>query len=356
MLRRLYLQLLWAHPEQFRQYFGDEMLEAFDMARGRSEQLELVLDAAVSFSRQWVLRTDFHEPWQPATANGPAYEPVTFHQIEPYKPNRVALAQGGLAAVLLLFGVVGAINYGGGKIRDFVIGMRRPGFGLIKVNRTAFEGQPLIAAEMARDLEDPLRPFARSYFKIVHVLPALDADGDLTISAAEMEAAPAALRTLDLNRDGKLSAAECGFLAPGDFSGSASQLNPYRREFMRRNPLVAALDTDGDGVISESEIANSAAALRSLDLESTGSLTPYDLLPHPGVSLAAALIARFDTTDSGVISIQGLPTDDPDLESVRAILTAADRNHDGVVTRGELVIEMASRGAVSMPPPPPSFR
>jgi hypothetical protein len=348
--------MLWAHPEQFRQRFGDEMLEAFDMARGRSEQLELLLDAAASFTRQWVLRTDFHEPWQPATADGPVYEPVKLRQIEPYKPNRVALAEGGLAAVLLLFGVVGAINHGGGKIRSFVIGMRRPGFGLIKVNRAAFEGQPLIAADVARDLEDPLRPFARSYFKIVHVLPALDADGDLTISPDEMSGAPAALRKLDRNRDGRLSAEECGFLMPGDFSGTDKQLAPYRREFMRENPILAALDTDGDGVLSATEIANSAAALRSLDFENTGRLTPYDLLPHPGVSVAAALIARFDTNDSGVIAIQGLPKDDPDLESVRAILMSADRNRDGMVTRGELVIEMAGRSGTAMPPPPPTFR
>jgi Ca2+-binding EF-hand superfamily protein len=332
MLRELYLQLLRAHPATFRRRFGDEMLEAFDLTRGRQEHLDLLLDATVSLARQWVLRTDFHKPWQPAAAPvAAAYEPITFQQIEPYKPRGAALAQGGLVAVLLLFGVVDAINHGGNKLRTLAIGMHRPGFGLIKINRADFEGQPLVAAEAARDLEDPLRPFLRSYARIVHALAVLDADGDLTISAAEIANAPAALRTLDLNHDGRLSAQECGFEAPRYF------------------PLRAALDTNHDGVISAAEIANASASLKSLDIDNDGNLSPYELLPHPAVSEAAALITRFDLSDSGVISIQGLPKEDPDLEVVRQILMAADRNRDGVVTRGELTIELARRSAVAEP-------
>jgi Ca2+-binding EF-hand superfamily protein len=221
--------------------------------------------------------------------------------------------------------------------------MRRPGFGLIKVDRSDLEGKPLIAAEAARDEDDPMRPFARSYFRIVHVLDALDGDADLVISAAEIGNAPAALRKLDLNRDGKLSAQECGFLPPGDFAGPAKLLAGYRREFMRENPVLAALDTDRDGEISASEIANSAAALKSLDIDNNGSLSPYELLPHPAVSEAAGIIGRFDTSDSGVIAVQSLPKDDLDVEANKRLLIAADRNHDGVVTRGELVVELAIR-------------
>jgi Ca2+-binding EF-hand superfamily protein len=39
-----------------------------------------------------------------------------------------------------------------------------------------------------------------------------------------------------------------------------------------------------------------------------------------------------------------LPKDDPDVESIKRLLVAADRNHDGVVTRGELIVELASIG------------
>jgi Ca2+-binding EF-hand superfamily protein len=341
-MRWLYLQLLLAHPAEFRRRFGDEMLEAFELSAGLRARLWLLLDGMLSVSRQWVLRSEFHQPLQSAKAAGPGYQLITFQQIEPYKPRGIALTQGGLVAILLLFGVVNAINHGGGKVRNLMIGMRRPGFGFLKLDRAAFEGKPLVAAEAARDQEDPLRPFARSYFRIVRVLQAIDADGDLTISAAEMIDAPAALRKLDLNHDGKLSAEECGFLSPGGFDGNASLLAVYRRDFMSENPVLAALDTDRDGEISAAEIANSAVALKSLDLDNSGTLTPYEVLPNPAVSQAAGIIGRFDTNDSGVIALQGLPKEDPDLEAMKAILIAADRNRDGLVTRGELVVELAS--------------
>jgi Ca2+-binding EF-hand superfamily protein len=343
MLRWLYIRLLWAHPAPFRSRFGEEMLEAFDYSGNLRERLRLLLDAILSIWRQWVLRPEFRKSWQPAGAAAPDYDLLKFEQIEPYKPSRIALTQGGLAAILLLIGIVNAINHGGGKLGTLAIGMRRPGFGLIKVDRAAFEGKPLIASDAAKDQDDPMRPFARSYFRIVHVLAALDADGDLTISIDEIANAPAALRSLDRNHDGKLSAEECGFLPPGDFAGPRTLLPRYRRAFMRGNPVLAALDSDGDGEISAAEIANSPAALETLDIDRNGSLSPYEVLPHPAVSEAAGLIGRFDTNDAGVVALQGLPKDDPDLDFIKRILISADRNHDGVVTRGELVVELATR-------------
>jgi len=342
MLRWLYIRLLFAHPAVFRRRFGDEMLEAFDLSAGFRENLRLLADGLLSLGRQWVLRSEFHQPWQPAGAS-PAYELITFQQIEPYKPRGIALTQGGLVAILLLIGVVDAINHGGGHPRSLRIGMQRPGLGLIKINRSDLEGQPAVAVEAAKDQDDPMRPFARSYARILHVLAALDADGDLTISAAEIANAPAALRTLDRNHDGKLSAEECGFLPPGDFIGPPRLLAPHRGAFMRDNPVLAALDTDRNGEISAAAIANSAAALLALDLDHNGSLSAYEVLPHPAASHAAGIIGRFDINDVGVISIESLPKDDPDIDFIKRLLVAADRNRDGVVTRGELVVELASR-------------
>jgi hypothetical protein len=338
MVRWLYIRLLWAHPAEFRRRFGDEMLEAFDLSAGFRETVRLLADGLLSLSRQWILRSEFRQP-----AATPAYELITFQQIEPYKPRGIALTEGGLAAMLLLIGIVNAINHGGGHARSLPIGMQRFGLGLIKINRSDLEGKPAVAVEAAKDEDDPMRPFARSYFRILHVLAALDADGDLTISAAEIANAPAALRQLDRNHDGKLSAEECGFLPPGDFTGPPRLLAPHRGAFMRDNPVLAALDTDHDGEISAAEIANSPAALMALDLDHDGNLSPYEVLPHPAASHAAGIIGRFDVSDSGVIFIEGLPKDDPDIDSIRRLLIAADRNRDGLVTRGELVIELASR-------------
>jgi Ca2+-binding EF-hand superfamily protein len=356
MLRWLYIQLLWAHPAQFRYRFCDEMLEVFDHSRGLNERLRLLLDGLVSLWRQWVLRPEYRQPWQSVAASGPIYDVLTFQQIEPYKPRGIALAQGGLVALLLLLGMVNAINHGGGKVRTFLIGMHRPGHGLIRVDRASFEAGKLnTTVDNGRDSDDPWRPFARSYFRIIRVLSALDADGNLIISSPEMINAPAALRRLDLNHDGKLSAEECGFLPPGDFDGTVDRVARYRRDFMRDNPVLAALDSDHDGEISAAEIANSPAALQSLDFNQDGSLTPYELIPSQALSRAAAMMTRFDTNDAGVISVQGVSNEDADAASIRRILTAADRNHDGVVTRGELIVELAGR-TVTQPKQVPASR
>src|SRR2546426_9495012 len=50
-------------------------------------------------------------------------------------------------------------------------------------------------------------------------------------------------------------------------------------------PLMQALDANGDGIIDETEIANASAALKKLDKNGDGKLTPDELrppLPPPG--------------------------------------------------------------------------
>jgi len=46
-------------------------------------------------------------------------------------------------------------------------------------------------------------------------------------------------------------------------------------------PIIAALDANKDGVIDESEMANAAAALKTLDKNGDGVLTPDELMPPP---------------------------------------------------------------------------
>ena len=44
-------------------------------------------------------------------------------------------------------------------------------------------------------------------------------------------------------------------------------------------PLMQALDANGDGIIDEAEIANASAALKKLDKNGDGKLTPDELRP-----------------------------------------------------------------------------
>jgi len=165
---------------------------------------------------------------------------------------------------------------------------------------------------------------ARGYIRMNPVLRALDADGDGTISAAEIANAPAALRSIDANNDGVLTEDEVAYVfesKPGIADEMTGLLMSYDRNgdgrltpdempermqglFVRgdknhdgvltaaevrelalhtpppgesregrRDPVVAALDTNSDGVISKEEIANAPAALRSLDRNGDGRLT-----------------------------------------------------------------------------------
>jgi Ca2+-binding EF-hand superfamily protein len=144
-----------------------------------------------------------------------------------------------------------------------------------------WHGVPTTRIKLKHEGDDSLNPFANAYFRIIRLLDILDADRDQIISPWEIITAPAALRRLDTNHDGKLSPEECGF-SLGE--NPKTKLDPQlvqraRLEFMRLNPVLAALDSDHDGEISADEIKNAAAALRTLDQNRDGSLTPDEVLP-----------------------------------------------------------------------------
>jgi Ca2+-binding EF-hand superfamily protein len=52
--------------------------------------------------------------------------------------------------------------------------------------------------------------------------------------------------------------------------------------FIRMDPILAAVDTNGDGVISADEIRNSAAAIRKLDRDGDGRVTRDEAMPARG--------------------------------------------------------------------------
>jgi EF hand len=69
---------------------------------------------------------------------------------------------------------------------------------------------------------------------------------------------------------------------PDGTNGVAGRRGPGRG-MHRVPPIFAALDTNHDGVIDASEIANASAALKTLDKDGTGQLSVRELLgPPPG--------------------------------------------------------------------------
>jgi Ca2+-binding EF-hand superfamily protein len=117
---------------------------------------------------------------------------------------------------------------------------------------------------------------------------------------------------------------------------------------MFRMPLMTALDTDGDGEISTKEIDEAPMHLRTLDANKDGKLTmeelrpagggrgPFGGGPNGGAGGGAGgeemvnRLMEYDTDKDGKLKAEDLP------ERMRAIVTRADANKDGVVTRDEL--------------------
>lgn len=111
------------------------------------------------------------------------------------------------------------------------------------------------------------------------------------------------------------------------------------------NPVVVALDTDGDGTISAAEMANAAASLKKLDKNGDGQLTPDELRPNfegrglgregggPGRPNPEEMVSRlmeFDRDGDGKLSKSEVP------ERMQGMFERGDADKDGFLTRDEL--------------------
>ena len=107
---------------------------------------------------------------------------------------------------------------------------------------------------------------------------------------------------------------------------------------LRSLPVVVALDADGSGDISETEIAAAPAQLRSLDADGNGSLEASELLParqqqgqrNRDPAAIAGRLMRFDENGDGELDSNELP--------VRLHRAAARLDTDGTrsLSRAEL--------------------
>jgi tetratricopeptide (TPR) repeat protein len=175
----------------------------------------------------------------------------------------------------------------------------------------------------------------------IAVLKALAPDHDLTVSAGDILAAPAALAALDRNGDGKLSAEECGADFGDESRLDQATLRRMRREFMQSQPVLLALDADGDGEISAREIGDASKELASLDRSGAGLLRVSELDPPWVVGEARRILALLDRNRDGRIGQDERSS--PAAEPFRELLSAADIDQDGVVILDELIEEIFYR-------------
>ena len=112
----------------------------------------------------------------------------------------------------------------------------------------------------------------------------LDVDGDQMISADEIARRRIEPLELDTDSDGSLSFDECMGFSTGEDSEQAS---PAGRGGPGGQPpappIFSALDTSGDEVVDENEIADAPSSLLELDTNGDGQLQPDEYRPsHAG--------------------------------------------------------------------------
>jgi Ca2+-binding EF-hand superfamily protein len=121
--------------------------------------------------------------------------------------------------------------------------------------------------------------------EMVKTLMAFDANGDGKLSKSELpERMQGLFDRADENKDGFLTADEIRKLAavqarppqndgPGERGGPGRDMN-----FIRMDPVLAAVDTNGDGVLSSEELRNAPKAIRKLDSDGDGKITREEMM------------------------------------------------------------------------------
>ena len=197
-------------------------------------------------------------------------------------------------------------------------------------------------------------PQLPEFMAVSPLLRAIDADHDLVITAAELAAAPAALKTLDANGDGKLTRAEAGIQMPGRGPGGP------RREGGGAPPeqpapgpsagdllsMLMSFDKNADGALQKAEVPERQAGLFDRgDTNKDGVLDGAELKKLTADQAAAPVappsgprggFGRFDVASVALDADQDGEISSQEIAGAATALKALDRNGDGQITADEV--------------------
>jgi Ca2+-binding EF-hand superfamily protein len=316
--RALFECLVRIHPRPFRDRFGAEMMAIFDEADAENNSSGLIRNATFSAAKQWT------RPPAPT----PRTVCATFGVLDFPSPSSRLLP--GACVTLALFSFIVFAISNAKPPRNF-IGSFHPRIGLVHIDRDAMTSNHRGTTRVRTSalFPDPIERMAKSYMRMIKPLAAMDEDGDGVIDIFELAHASQGLLKVDRNNDGFIDPQECGYhqQVPRPVFVRAGQ------EFMASHPALAALDSNGDGVIDNHEIDAATASLRKLDRNQDGALAAIELIPT-ALDNETSLIMQVDADfDRKIVpeernSTLGLHYTD--------FLDQADENRDGTVTRSEL--------------------
>lgn len=278
MLRSIYRSLIRAHPRGFRRLFGSEMIWIFDQAADHRARLSLLADALLSVLRQRWLRPVTSLPRAAAQTVGmPAFSTLDTS----------------LPPSMLLWGAI---------------------VSLVLV---------LAAASAPRSVRPPLRSHGTALF---------DGGTQQRTSAPEAPSGLAnQLRRIWSALVTSLGSSPSTGLVPTLAAGYLQPSVPARQQG-DADVLLGILDTNGDLILTPSEIERAPAVLRLLDGNFDGLLTWRECeVGRDQWNVArrrSRLFSALDSTGNGIIS------SGERLLGAEA-LTRLDTNRDGRLTRRE---------------------
>ena len=338
MLRAVYILLLRLHPRFFRKQFAEEMLWIFDRTPSPARAWLFIADALQSLGTQWILRSWMFRSESEETPKFAVDRVPAFYTCGPDIPPPVALLNGAFGSVIVFALACFALAHGGNRPQvstyysdDFRTG--RTGSGDARVR----SGLPVPPAPGAESVASAAWDTVVSWLRQSVLPPPPPPPVQPRLKPAEP------------------STGEGGTILPSTPKPIDSAV------YFSRIPVLAALDTDHDGVLSAEEIAHAPAALALLDTDHDGKLTAEECgfkppeiktqtrMKNPVFERARLLslqrgrivFVRLEPVLTALDANRDTVLDAAEIKNAPAALQSLDRNHDGRLTIDEVARDPA---------------